>query len=151
MRFGRFVGTWDMTVQFFDPLGDLVFDGVGRWDFTWILDGLGVQDVLTYAGAEEYPLPRGERGIGTTIRTYLPTERRWRQVWAAPRAGNFIAMEEQPSDTGLRLAGLDMDGSHLVWEFTDITDDTFAWTGRTSPDGLADWRIEQRMQARRLQ
>ncbi len=149
MQFGRFVGVWDMTVQFIDPHGDVVFDGVGRWEFTWILDGLGVQDVLVYALPDRFSEPRGNRGIGTTVRAYLPAERRWRQVWAAPRAGNFIVMESESTVGDIRITGLDMDGSHLEWAFTDITADSFTWTGRTSTDGVSNWRVEQRMHGRR--
>jgi len=147
--FGRFVGAWDVAVQIFDPAGGLRFDGIGRWDFRWILDGLGVQDVLTYALPEEFPQPRGARAIGTTIRAYLPSEGAWRQVWCAPRAGNFITMRAEPDDDGIRITGLDMDGSHLVWSFRDITDESFSWEGWSSADGRTGWRVEQRMRARR--
>jgi hypothetical protein len=149
MRFGRFVGSWDMTVKFYGVDGGLVFDGIGRWDFAWILDGLGVQDVLRYSLPQHSPEPIGARGIGSTIRAYLPGERRWRQVWVAPRAGNFIEMSTVPDDDRLMLVGRDMDGSHLEWEFTNITEDSFDWTGRTSPDGHDGWRVEQRMRGRR--
>jgi hypothetical protein len=149
MLFGRFVGSWDMTVRFFDAAGGLVFDGIGRWDFRWVLDGLGVQDVLQYAPAADFPEPRGGRGVGTTLRVLLPADGSWRQVWAAPRAGNFIPMRSEPWAGGIRILGEDMDGSLLRWEFSEISDDAFEWTGWTSADGGASWRVEQSMSARR--
>ena len=146
--FGQFIGAWDMRVRFFDEHGETVFDGPGLWEFAWILDGRGVQDVLSYDEVGRFPAPAGQRRIGTTIRSYHPSSDTWHQVWVSPRAELFIVMTASATDEGILITGLDMDGSRLRWIFTDITPDSFIWTGRTSVDGES-WRIEQVMVARR--
>lgn len=146
--FRQFIGSWDMQVQFFDEQGTTVFDGPGLWEFAWILDGRAIQDTLMYDDAERFPAPVGQRRIGTTIRTYLPSSDSWRQVWTSPRAELFIVMEAHATDQGIRITGADMDGSWLEWSFSEITPHVFTWTGRTSQDGER-WRVEQLMTAQR--
>lgn len=36
------------------------------------------------------------------------------------------------------------------WRFVDLTKDTFTWLGEASDDGGRTWRLEQRMDARRM-
>lgn len=148
--FGQFVGAWDMRVRFFDEDGATVFDGPGLWEFAWILDGRAIQDTLSYDEAERFPAPAGQRRIGTTIRSYHQSSDTWHQVWVSPRAELFIAMQASAADEGILITGLDMDGSRLRWAFTDITAESFIWTGRSSADGES-WRIEQVMVAQRRQ
>lgn len=57
-------------------------------------------------------------------------------------------MQASAADEGILITGPDMDGSRLQWTFTDITAESFIWTGRTSVDGES-WRIEQVMVAQR--
>jgi hypothetical protein len=148
MLFGQFVGLWDLEVRFYDEREELVFDGVGLWEFAYTLDGMGVQDTLQYGLPDRFPAPPGGRSIGTTVRAWLPALGVWRQVWVAPRAGNFIPMEAVGTSEGILVTGVDMNGDRLEWTFTEITPTSFEWTGRTSADGR-QWRVEQRMRGRR--
>lgn len=144
--FGQFVGTWDVTVRFFDPDGAPSFEGLGVWQFAWVLDGRAVQDTLTY-GQPGVPTSSSRR-IGTTLRSYHPSTGEWHQVWVSPAAELFLVMQARATDDGILVTGTDMDGSRLRWTFTEITPDSFTWTGRT--DGCTgDWRVEQLMSATR--
>jgi hypothetical protein len=144
MLFGSFVGEWDMQVEFFDQGGSTIWTGPGLWSFAWILDGRAIQDVLTYDSAESFPAPPGIRRIGTSIRYYHPTERIWRMTWVGATAGIYLTFAARRVDAGISIVGADTDGSPLEWVFSDITPNSFIWTGRTAAGG-GPWWIEQRM------
>ncbi|WP_166348297.1 hypothetical protein [Phytoactinopolyspora limicola] len=144
--FGQFVGTWTMRVRFFDTAGTTTFDHPGRWSFGWVLDGRSVQDVLTYphGGRDEY----GARGIGTSLRHYYPTTNTWRVVWLGTHSGTLIVLTARAVGDEIHLEGPDVDGSALLWTFTDITSSRFHWHGWIA-DSDGTWRLEQEMLASR--
>jgi hypothetical protein len=151
MLFGQFVGTWDMTVEFFDDSGHNVYREPGTWTFGWVLDGRAIQDVLAYppAGDPSGNTP-GSRRIGTSLRFYHPQEHTWRVIWLGAvtgltvilhggRAGEDILLESEPEP----------DGTLNRWRFTDITTDSFLWIGQESGDDGNTWQLRQRMTATR--
>ena len=149
MLFGQFIGTWDMDIQFYDGSGACVFRGLGEWSFSWILDGRAVQDVLAYADLSDPTRTGvGQRRVGTTLRYYDPRLDAWRMVWLGATSGAFLNLLARRDGEDIMVEGLDMDGSHLLWSFAEITPDRFRWVGRTSKDRHI-WRIEQEMLARR--
>jgi hypothetical protein len=146
MTFGRFVGSWDMRVQFFDEAGELMWDGPAEWSFSWVLDGRAVQDVLVFP-AVDGSLEPGKRGIGSTLRYLDPTTQTWRIVFVGAVSGTFITLTGRRSGDEIVLEGEDVDGSPLRWVFTDISADAFHWKGFISDDGGGSWRMEQEMLA----
>ena len=146
--FGHFVGDWDMDVRFFDRAGATVFEGPGLWTFAWILDGRAIQDVLTYDLPEKFPAPSGKRRIGTSLRSYRPGDRTWHVTWIGATTGTYLSLEARPTDIGISITGADTDGSPLHWAFTDVSDDSFEWVGRTL-SGSDQWWTEQTMSGRR--
>jgi hypothetical protein len=143
--FGQFIGSWDMQMQFFDAEGAVVLDQAGTWSFGWVLDGRCIQDVLIHPhqGSDR----RGERGIGTTLRHYDSATGKWRVVWLGAVSGNVIVLTGGKVGDEIQLEGPDVDGSQLRWTFTDITRDSFQWTGFTNAGGA--WWMEQQMAGRR--
>ena len=71
--FGRFVGDWDMDIEFYNGRRD-PYRGRGLWSFGWVLDGHAIQDVFSY------PTDSG-RGIGTTLRTYSRDSGEWQIIY----------------------------------------------------------------------
>ena len=62
-----------MDIQFFDDFGNSIFRAPCTWAFSWVLDGIVIQDVLAYAdlGDVKKDVP-GLRRIGTSLRHYDP-------------------------------------------------------------------------------
>lgn len=146
--FGWLVGDWDMEVRFHDPEGRTTFDGPGLWTAAWILDGRAIQDVLTYDLPDRFPVPRGLRRIGTSVRSFQPESGTWRVTWIGATAGIYLSLTARSADYGISIHGADHDGSPLHWAFTNISEHSFEWVGRTM-SGRGEWWTEQTMSGRR--
>ncbi|HEX2296408.1 MAG TPA: hypothetical protein VHN37_14010 [Actinomycetota bacterium] len=119
---------------------------VGQRHFERILGGLGVQDVLFAEGSRPHE-------YGTSVRTYDAGEGIWRVVWMQPEGGEFAALVARADGDEILQEGrpLNGEGDRLErWRFVDLTKDTFTWLGEASDDGGRTWRLEQRMDARRM-
>lgn len=151
MVFGQFVGTWDMDVQFFDDSGSRVYREPGTWAFGWVLDGRVIQDVLTYppVGDPAGTAP-GVRGIGTSVRFYDARADSWQVFWLGAVTGITVVLHGgQIGDELVLDSDPEPDGTLNRWTFTEITGDSFLWTGHESRDDGQPWRLVQRMAATR--
>jgi hypothetical protein len=148
--FGQFIGRWTLDIRFFDEKGTEVYHGPGLWCFAWVLDGRGIQDVITYAPLDN---PRengpGRRRIGTTVRVYDQKRGCWRIVWMGASSGTFLSLLGRAQGQDILVEGEEDDGALLRWTFTEITPKRFRWTGRISLDQGRTWRVEQEMVALR--
>ena len=150
MLFGRFVGSWDVEAEYFHHDGRKAHDRSGEWHFGWTLEGRAIQDVLlgppleerrrTGAPAEEY---------GTTIRLYDPPSGTWLVSWYPSISRAVVHLVARPDGDGILLEGTESDGTLDRWTFTDITPDSFTWTGYESTDGGATWPMIERMRCQR--
>lgn len=148
--FGKFVGEWDIDIEFFNDLGESTFQGIGAWEFAWVLDGRVLQDVLTYPDLN-YPnsfLP-DERNIGTSLRLYDPKSDAWQVIWLGASSGNICFLKSTQIDDDLVLERKEEGSAYLQWRFSEVTDDSFTWTGHYSNDKGNTWLLEQKMLARR--
>jgi hypothetical protein len=138
MLFGRFVGAWDMEGE------QLAADGTrtefrGEWHFGWVLDGRAVQDVLISPPVE----------YGTTVRFYDPATDAWEITWITPPGRAVRRLRARPDGDAILLEGRDPAGHLLRWTFTEITGDSFTWSGFRSDDEGATWRQEEEMRLTR--
>jgi hypothetical protein len=145
--FGQFIGVWDMDIKLFNEANQIVYHQPGVWMFSWILDGRAIQDVIV--GPPKSDPAHGERRIGTTIRYYDETTKRWHITFITATGQIYIHLEGGQKGDVIVLEGKDMDGSALRWMFTEITQESFHWLGYTSPDSGKTWRLEQEMLAKR--
>ena len=150
--YGRFVGSWDLDVTQFRE------DGVrrqrkGEWHFGWALEGRAVQDVWIVP-------PRGElrhgdaaanvNSYGTTLRVYDPRIDAWQIQWTDPVMQNFLHMIGRAQGDDIVQFGNRPDGKLIRWSFSEITSDSFRWTGEISDDEGASWRLNVEFFARRI-
>jgi hypothetical protein len=140
MTFGRFVGTWRLTVEFYGNAGECVFQEPGEWSFAWVLDGRAIQDVLTYPTSKT-------RGIGTTVRFYDQQAGQWKVFWLGAVTGITVMLSGGQVGEDIVLEGPDPDGTLNRWMFTHITNNSFLWTGLESDPQRSSWRLRQRMTA----
>jgi hypothetical protein len=145
MLFGRFVGAWSIDAEL------IAADGTrsshrAEWLFGWALEGRAVQDVLISP-------PRAEPGerfeYGSTVRFYDPEMDAWRITWITPVQRAVRSLVARADGDGILLEGIEPDGTHLRWTFTEITGETFLWRGYVSTDGGATFRLNEEMRARR--
>ncbi len=142
--FDRFVGAWDVEYS------NLGVDGSvrrfsGELLFGWIADGRALQDVwVAYpSGSSE------ERTIGTTVRFFEPSSRKWRVVFVAPAFGLITQLEGGAEGERIVLRGRDGDGALLRWSFAEIQADSFVWRGELSRDDGQTWLLEEEHRMRR--
>lgn len=150
MQFGRFVGSWDLDVIYYDESGAVRRQTSGEWHFGWALEGRAIEDVWIVP-------PRTQRSsggqapgeYGATLRFYDPSIDAWRSTWHGPVHGivwPFIARQE---DDAIVLTRTEEDGALTRWIFDRIEPNSFHWRAIISADGGKSWRLEQEMFAKR--
>jgi hypothetical protein len=147
MLFGQFVGVWDMDVEYYGPSGERRYHGRWEWSFGWILDGRAIQDVIVSldpANGREH-----RSAGGTTVRYYDPASDTWTIYYLGVLSGVTTVLRGGAVGAAIVLAGTDPDGTQNRWTFSEITPDSFAWTGLESADGATWWR-NQRMLGTRV-
>jgi hypothetical protein len=131
MTYGQFVGSWSVENRELASEGEWV-EQRGEWHFGWVLGGRGVQDVLF-----ELDAPPQERG--STLRAYDEREDVWHIAWMAPGLDEFAHQIGRAE--GDRIV---QEGSGRRWTFSDVTADSFRWTGEK------DGRLVQELHAARI-
>tara|TARA_R110002111_G_scaffold120446_7_gene183656 strand:- start:653 stop:1183 length:531 start_codon:yes stop_codon:yes gene_type:complete len=146
MLFGQFEGEWDMDITFYDDSGNVTFNGPGRWDFAWVMDGRVFQDVMTFPDLRDpMAIEPGKRNIGTSLRHYDPKSDSWRIVWIGASSGNLCFLTARKDGDDLLAERNEKGLSLLRWRFSDITENQFHWTGHYSNDDGQTWILEQEM------
>lgn len=149
--YGWLVGSWELDVRHYWT--DLTGRGIkGEVHFSWVLEGRAVQDVWIMprrvdraAGVDE-----ALDMFGTTLRVWDPSIEAWRITWINPRTRARYDLVGRWSDGDVVQVGAH-DGTPIRWIFSDITPDSFRWTGEVlSADGRA-WVLQGDFRARRLE
>ena len=149
--YGWLIGSWELDVRRY--LVDLTGRGIrGEAHFGRVLEGRGVQDV--------WIMPeRGERGAevdrrcnmyGTTLRLWDPVIAAWRVSWFNPVAGLRDELVGRRQGATIVQIGSHADGRPIRWVFSEITANSFRWTGEALDDDGAGWQLEGEFCARRL-
>ena len=150
MLFGRFVGSWDIEATYWDHEGNVTAEPRGEWHFGWVLQGRAIQDVLMGPPLEEQRRTgTPPREYGSSFRMYQPATGTWRVSWFAPVSGTIVDLIARAEGEEIVLEGVEPDGLLDRWVFSDITPDTFTWTGYESKDGKTWPMVERMMVSRR--
>lgn len=145
--FGRFVGAWRLECTFHIPAGHPPMSGVLR--FGWVLGGRAVQDVWAVPGPDD-PAEGVAPGFhGTTVRFYDASLGAWRSTWIDPPNNRVRRFIGRPVGPDIELVS-DEQQPALRWRFTDISPDSFTWTGERSNDASTSWTRQLRMRATRV-
>ncbi|MFT4069824.1 hypothetical protein [Paraburkholderia sp.] len=142
--YGWLIGSWDMDVMHYRA--DLrSAPRRGEIHFGWILEGRAVQDVWIMRPQRD----SSDAMYGTTLRVWDPLARLWRVTYVNPRTGQHDELTGRRIGADLVQIGRHADGTPIRWNFTDITRDSFRWTGvALEADGVT-WRLEAEFHARR--
>ncbi len=149
--YGWLVGSWDLDVRFF--LSDVSGLGLrGEAHFGWVLEGRAVQDVwIMPHRPERTPAPdRIANMYGTTLRAWDPCLQAWRVTWTDPVTGGRDQLIGRRVGDRIVQLGTHADGTPIRWIFSEISDDSFRWTGEAlQPDGET-WALEGEFRATRI-
>lgn len=129
--FGKLIGSWE--IDYIDNSNSRVMKG--EWHFSWILDGMAIQDVIILPGYER----------GTTLRIYNPVTRAWDIAYGY--TGRIMRLEARKQDDKIVLTNID--DERRKWVFVQIGDEHFHWQDvKVKDDG--EWQINFDLYARRI-
>ena len=148
--YGWLVGSWDMDVLHYRA--DVRKQHLtGEIHFGWALEGRAVQDVWIMPRRPDRAAPRanGLDMYGTTLRVWDPSIEAWRVTYINPVNGQRDELIGRKIGRDIVQIGTHANGTPIRWNFTEITDDSFRWTGvALAADGLT-WTLEGEFFARR--
>jgi hypothetical protein len=137
--YGWLVGAWDLDVWYF-VLGDQWHKG--EVHFAWVLEGRAVQDVWIMAAD---PV----NTFGTTLRVWDPSIEAWRVTWINPPSGRRNELIGRRVGSEIVQIGTHADGTPIRWKFSEVTQNSFRWTGEAlQPDGMT-WKLEAEFRGKR--
>lgn len=114
--FGPLVGTWD--IEWVDGHGTEHERHVkGEWIFSWVLEGMAVQDVFICPSREARKIKTWpDAAYGTTIRIYNPQQRTWDIFYGV--AGEATRLEARKE--GSRIVLTEITGQKMKWIFPNL-------------------------------
>ena len=126
--YGRLVGSWTFDATVYPDDGNR-HQGSGEIHFGWALEGRAIQDVWILPGVF----------YGTTLRVYDPGIDAWHILWSDPMRQFYARQIGRALGGDIVQLGSNDAGETLRWSFTNITPDSFRWTGeRARGDGKTD-------------
>jgi hypothetical protein len=148
--YGWLIGSWELDVRRYGV--DVSERGIkGEAHFAWVLEGRAVQDVwiLPRLSDRTASLEKSLNSYGTTLRVWDPTLQAWRVTWINPVSGRRDELIGRWSGKDIVQIGAHSDGTPIRWIFSEITHDSFRWTGEVlEPDGKT-WNLEGEFLAKR--
>ncbi|HEY7304506.1 MAG TPA: hypothetical protein VH601_10350 [Bryobacteraceae bacterium] len=149
--YGWLIGNWELDVRYYRV--DLAGQGIkGEAHFGWVLEGLAVQDVWIMPRSSERAgkTDRSMNMYGTTLRVWDSSIQAWRVTYINPVTGQRDDLIGRWSGKDVVQIGTHADGRPIRWIFSEITRDSFRWTGEAlEPDGKS-WKLEGEFRARRI-
>ena len=145
--YGWLVGSWELDVRHYWV--DVSGRGIkGEAHFGWVLEGRAVQD--TWIIPRQSELGQAKNTYGTTLRVWDAALQAWRVTWINPVTGARNELIGRRNGKNIVQVGAHADGTPIRWIFSEITPDSFRWTGEAlNPDGKT-WRLEGEFRATRM-
>src|SRR5438128_6589510 len=128
--YGWLVGSWELDVRHYWV--DVAARRIrGEAHFAWVLEGRAVQDVWIMPRRPDRTadLDRASNMYGTTLRVWDPSIQAWRVTWINPVTAARAELIGRWSGHDVVQVGARPDGTPIRWVFSEITPDSFRWTG----------------------
>jgi len=146
--YGWLIGSWDLDVYHY--ITDVREHSIkGEVHFKRVLEGRAVQDVWIMPRRSDRT---GEpetacNTYGTTLRVWDASIQAWRVTWINAVSGNRDELIGRRVGKEIVQLGTHANGTPIRWTFTDISSDSFRWTGDAlEPDGKT-WKLEAEFHA----
>ena len=150
--YGWLIGSWELDVYHYKAIDVSALGIKGEVHFGWVLEGRAVQDVWIMPRRSERAagMDKANNMYGTTLRVWDPAIQAWRITWINPATGHREEQIGRQSGKDIVQVGARADGTPTRWMFTEITPDSFHWTGESLlPDGKT-WKLEGEFRAKRM-
>ncbi|MBO9621562.1 MAG: hypothetical protein J7500_02510 [Sphingomonas sp.] len=141
------IGSWSLTIEWLDSKGDVERALPGEWHFSWVLDGLGVQDVWITPPRSERTDGTPPHEHGTSVRFYDRRTRTWRSTWTGPRHSSILEFQSRLIHDEIVLESRGQT-PRMKWVFSDFSADGFTW--RNWVEDAGSWWLQQRFIASRI-
>ena len=129
--FEKLIGSW--AIDYIESNNSLSIKG--EWHFSWVLEGMAIQDVII--------LPDYE--YGTSLRIYNPDTHAWDVAYGY--TGKIIRLEAKKQDDMIMLTFVN--DERRKWVFTNIENNRFHWENITVKDD-GEWDINAEIYAERI-
>ena len=150
--YGWLIGSWKLDVYYYKAIDVSARRIKGEVHFGWVLEGRAVQDVWIMPRRSERTeeLDKTNNMYGTTLRVWDPAIQAWHITWINPVTGHREEQIGRRCGDDIVQVGARPDGTPTRWMFTEITPDSFRWTGESLlPDGKT-WKLEGEFRAKRM-
>ena len=148
--YGWLVGSWQLEVR--NYWGDVRALGLeAEAHFGWVLEGRAVQDVwiLPLRAQPTDEIDPSRKSQGTTLRVWDAGLQAWRVTWISPATGARVDLVGRWSGKDVVQTGSLPNGTPIRWIFSEITRDSFRWTGESLQADGHTWKLEGEFLARR--
>lgn len=121
--FGNLIGEWNIIWN--DHLNEVEPRRVkGEWIFSWVLDGMAIQDLFIVPSREErLQNKQPDTEYGTTLRFFNPKTSEWDIFYGC--TGEAIRLTARKIDNKIILT--ENTTERMRYIFSDITDSSFLW------------------------
>jgi hypothetical protein len=150
--YGWLVGSWELDIHTYWAV-DVSARGIkGEAHFGWALEGRAIQDVwiMPRVADRTLTLDKNLNMYGTTLRVWEPSIRAWLITWTNPAGGHHERQIGRRLGNDIVQIGTRRDGTTTRWTFSEITNDSFHWTGEALNQDGRTWVLEGDFRARRL-
>ena len=130
--FGKLIGSW--KIDYIDNTTSVVRKG--EWHFSWVLEGMAIQDVIVLPGFE----------YGTTLRVFNPDTRGWDVAYCF--TGKIMRFEARKE--GDRIVLTNTEDDRRKWVFAKIEDKRFHWQDVVVKDD-GKWHVNFDLYAERME
>jgi hypothetical protein len=149
--YGWLVGSWELDVRhYFIDVRERQIKG--EVHFAWTLEGRAIQDIWIMPRRTERPPAKDDivNSYGLTLRIWDPAKKAWRVTWNNPVTGYHAELIGRRHGKDIVQIGMRNDGTPIRWIFSEITVESFCWTGESlNPDGET-WKMEGEFLAKRI-
>lgn len=148
--YGWLIGSWQLEVR--NYWGDVRALGLkAEAHFGWVLEGRAVQDVwiLPVRAQQTGEIDPSRRTHGTTLRVWDAGLQAWRVIWISPGTGARVDLVGRWSGKDVVQIGTLPNGTPTRWIFSEVTRDSFRWTGESLQADGHTWKLEGEFLARR--
>ena len=124
----------------------------GEAHFGWALEGRAIQDIwiMPRLADRTTVLDKNMNMYGTTLRVWDPSIQAWHITWTNPAGDHHERQIGRRIGSDIVQIGTRPDGTTTRWVFSEITSNSFHWTGESlNPDGRT-WKLEGDFRARRM-
>jgi hypothetical protein len=150
--YGWLVGSWELDIRRYSGI-DVTGKGLkAEAHFGWALEGRAIQDVwiMPRIADRNRKLEKNMNMYGTTLRVWDPSIQAWQITWTNPAGDHHERQIGRRVGQDVVQIGTRPDGTPTRWIFSEITADSFHWTGEAlNPDGRT-WTLEGDFRVRRM-